>query len=198
MMGKKSLMIMFVVGLLLVGCQNVDNASNKEVDGPPNPTPTRLTYTLWELAHKAEIIANLTVTELVEELEVGDEYTTFKYSIFKATVNNYYYDGLGYGDEIEVLHGGGPTGEFADDPLLQIGDTYILFLDEREDQEMGSRLVMTGGPSGRFNKVDDDHYVRQVNPPNSSGSNSVTEAELMERLNRHNEDLNIKLDSSEE
>ncbi|HHU18820.1 MAG TPA: hypothetical protein GXZ58_00950 [Bacilli bacterium] len=187
-MRKINLIVFLVIGLLLVGCNNTE-----EINGSIHPTPTRPSYTLWELANKAEIIANLTVTERVEVLEVGDEYSTFIYSIFKATVNHYFYNELGYDQEIEILHGGGPTGQFADDPLLKIGETYILFLDEREDSDIGARLVITGGPFGRYNKVDDDLYVRQLNPTNSSGSSSVTEAELIEKLNRHNEDLNIDL-----
>lgn len=195
-MRKICLVIFLVGGLLLVGCNDAESPATEEYNEfneSIHPTPTRPSLTLWEIANETEIIANLTVTDLVEVLEVGDEHTTFKNSIFKATVNHYLYNGLGYGQEIEVLQAGGPTGKFADDPLLEIGGTYILFLDRREDPNLGTNLVMTGGPFGRYNKVDDDLYVRQLNPTNSSGSSSVTEAELIEKLNRHNEELNIDL-----
>lgn len=195
MMRKICLVIFLVGGLLLVGCNDAESPATEEYNEfneSIHPTPTRPSLTLWEIANETEIIANLTVTDLVEVLEVGDEHTTFKYSIFKATVNHYLYNGLGYGQEIEVLQDGGPTGKFADDPLLEIGETYILFLDKREDAEIGSRLVMTGGPFGRYNKIG-DAYSRQLNPPNSSIASSVTEEELIEILNRHNEELNIDL-----
>src|SRR5690625_516146 len=185
-----TLAVLVVVFVFLI--QNYTNQQAGLKREPTIVSSSRPSFTLWELANQADIIANLTVTEVVDVLEV-EHHEGFiqEFTHFKATVNDYLYNGLDYGEEIELIQVGGPHYIDHEDPLLEVGETYILFLDSREDENLGTNLVMTGGPFGRYNKVDDDLYARQLNPSGSCGSSSVSEAELIERLNRHNPDLNI-------
>lgn len=192
-MRKKCLFIAIVISLLLVGCNNIeDSSANKNIE-PEILYPSRPTYTIKQLVEEADIIANLTVTELVDVIEVEHhELFTQEHSIYKATVNYYLHNELGNDNEIEVLQVGGPNWRYSDDPLLEVGKTYILFLDAREDPNLGTNLVMTGGPQGRYNQ-DGDLFVRQLSISPDKGVSRVTEEELIEALNKRNDELNIDL-----
>lgn len=186
-----------VVSLIIILNQTSLNHFSKEDTDPIVMLASRPSYTLWELAHEAEIIANLTVTERVEVLEANqDEQIIQELSVFKASVNHYLYNELGYDHEIKIIQPGGPNGIDAENPLLKIGESYILFLVSREDSNLEDNLDIIGGPYGRYNKVG-DRYVRQLSPKVGSASSSLTEAELIERLNQHNEDLKIDLSQLE-
>ena len=192
-MRKKCLFIAIVVSLLLVGCNNIEDSSANENIEPEIFYPSRPTYTIKQLVEEADIIANLTVTELVDVIEVEHhELFTQEHSIYKATVNYYLHNELGNDNEIEVLQVGGPNWRYSDDPLLEVGKTYILFLDAREDPNLGTNLVMTGGPQGRYNQ-DGDLFVRQLSISPDKGVSRVTEEELIEALNKRNDELNIDL-----
>ena len=172
-------------------------ARNQELDGgitkPKILQASRLSYTFDQMANEADIIANLTVTDVVEVIEVKhNEVMTQEFTSYKATVNRYYQNKLGYEQEINVVQEGGPNWIYSDDPLLEVDETYILFLDERESAHLGTSLFMTGGPSGRYNKVD-DQFVRQLNPTDDPGFRRLTEREMIEALNDKNEELNIDL-----
>ena len=191
-MRKINIVVFLVVGLLLVGCSNTNDSEMSENNEPTLLNASRPTYSMSQITDEAEIIANLTLTELVEVREVSDEVVTDEYSVYKATVNHYLHNELGYDHEIEVLQAGGPNRQFSDDPLLEVGKTYILFLDAREDPNLGTNLVMTGGPQGRYNQ-DGDLFVRQLSISSDKGVSRLTEEELIQTLNERNEGLNIDL-----
>lgn len=197
-MRKSYLFIAIVVSLLLVGCNHTEDSTINENTEPTIVYPSRMTYSLRELTKEAEIIAELTITELVEVIEVEHhEFFTQAHSIYKATVNDYLHNELGYDDEIEVLQVGGPNWRYSDDPLLEIGETYLLFLDNREDPNLGTNLVMTGGPTGRFNKID-DVYVRQLGHTSEGSLSRLTIQDLGNAINDVSEEINIDLSILEE
>lgn len=192
-MRKNSLILLIFIGLLIIGCSNKKSSTTNENVMPQIVQGALREVTLEQATEEADIIANITITDIADVVEVSfDEWTTHEYTIYEAIVNHYIYDALGYGEQIKFLQAGGPNWQFDDDPLLEVGEIYIVFLDEREDTHIGRNLAMTGGPQGRYNKVG-DVFVRQVNPMGDNGLKELTERELIQTLNERNEELNIDL-----
>ncbi|WP_218240933.1 hypothetical protein, partial [Pseudomonas sp. 2822-17] len=78
-------------------------------------------YSLERTANEADIIANVTISEIVEVIEYAyDEHTVHEYTKYKANVNSYYYDRLNYGEELTFIQAGGPNRHYRDDPLLNV------------------------------------------------------------------------------
>ncbi|MCZ0703437.1 uncharacterized protein YcfL [Natronobacillus azotifigens] len=195
-MRKRSLLVFLVVGLLLVGCNNPENASTDENPEPRIMHASRPTYTLEQTAKEADIIANITVTKIVDVLEHEyDEDMFIEFTEYEATINHYFYDNLDYGEEINFIQSGSPNFLFDDDPLFEVGETYIIFLNE-VDSEFGEVLGGTGGPQGRYNKVD-DIFVRQVSPLDDTGLDELTEPELIQAINERSDEINIDLNTLE-
>lgn len=186
-MRKRSLIVFLVVGLLLVGCNDPEDTTIDEDNEPQLAHASRSTYTLEQTAKEADIIANVTITDT---LDVFLHESDIEYSLYQAIVNHYFYDELGYGHEITILKAGGPNWQFADDPLLEIDETYIVFLDER-DSEYGKNLIITGGPQGRYYQKG-DQFVRALNLDEFELS-ELTERELIEAINERSDTIEIDL-----
>lgn len=120
---------------------------------PGDVVPIHLSYaqaatSVAQLAHQAQVVAVGTVRDVNREF-VRDG---IPFTDFDVTVDTWGSKSSPAAKSIVVRQTGGPLNgyryEVDDDPLFVVGDSYVLFLQEAE-QEPGIYFVVAG-PSGRF------------------------------------------------
>ncbi|BAM47109.1 hypothetical protein [Amphibacillus xylanus] len=109
-MRKNSLILLIFIGLLIIGCSNEKNSTTNESVMPQIVQGALREVTLEQATEEADIIANITITDIADVVEVSfDEWTTHEYTIYEAKINRYFYDDLSYGEQIKFLQPGGPN-----------------------------------------------------------------------------------------
>lgn len=110
-----------------------------------------------DMVKKADVIAEVKIIKLVEILkEQGMEGSKFLLKVKKYYKNNTEND-----DDIYVYQAGSPEWQFEQNPLLELGKSYVLFLDE-VDSPYGKALIMIQEGYGRYNFVGDKQIQRQL------------------------------------
>ncbi|WP_088104441.1 hypothetical protein [Halalkalibacter urbisdiaboli] len=104
--------------------------------------------TLDELVEEADIIAKVKITELKSVIEEPDGFMSA--TVFGGKVKKYYENNTANEDDITLFQAGSPEWQFYENPLLEVGKTYILFLKEHDVPGEGKALAMVSEGYGRY------------------------------------------------
>ena len=159
-MKKKTIMVLFIFVLLLtVACgKKTSDHSNETVTDPVSKNIKYVMSASWtgyrnieDIAIKSDIIAQIKVKEITNPVEINRANGISMYSTyFVVSV-----DKLLYGEETGDIRicmtgaydtDGNVISEIDDDPLMKVGEEYLIFARKNTD---GSFTILSG-PSGRF------------------------------------------------
>lgn len=103
---------------------------------------------------EADIVIKGTVDSVVQEYmeNVDIPFTDFKINVDEYWKNDNNAESI---KQLIVTQDGNTELEFEGHPLLKIGDEYVLFLKKVIDNNNEEKLIMIGGPSGKFNVEND-------------------------------------------
>jgi len=178
---KISFIVLIVIGMLLFGCN--DENTNTEIAPASRPT-----FTIERLANVSNLIANITITDILDT-HINED-LDIEYTLYQATVNHHFYSRRDYGNVITILKPGTPNWQYWDDPLLEIDKTYLVFLNQ-ENNQYGEHMSITGGSQGRYEK-EGDKFVRILNL-DGDGFEEVTERQFFEAISERNDKIDFDL-----
>lgn len=108
-----------------------------------------------EAFQEADVVIKGTVDSVVQEYM---ENTDIPFTDFKINVEEYWKSDSNIENtkQLIITQDGNTELEFEGHPLMKIGDEYVLFLKKVIDNNNEEKLIMIGGPSGKFNVVDEE------------------------------------------
>ncbi|MGG4263736.1 hypothetical protein [Peribacillus simplex] len=103
------------------------------------------------------------------------EHTDIPFTDFKFNVEEYWKSDLSEEEnnsieQLIVTQDGNTQAEFNEHPLMSAGGEYVLFIKRTLDNNNQEKLVMIGGPNGKFN-VKNDIIDQEINTHAVNGEN---------------------------
>jgi len=120
-----------------------------------------------EAFQKADLVIKGTVDSVIQEYmeNVDIPFTDFKINVDEYWKNDNNVESI---KQLIVTQDGNTELEFEGHPLLKIGDEYVLFLKKVIDNNNEEKLIMIGGPSGKFN-VDNEVIDQEIDSQSVDG-----------------------------
>jgi len=120
-----------------------------------------------EAFQEADLVIRGTIDSVVKEYM---ENTDIPFTDFKINVEEYWKSDSNVENtkQLIITQDGNTELEFEGHPLMQIGDEYVLFLKKVIDNDNEEKLVMIGGPRGKFN-VDNEVINQEIDNQSVDG-----------------------------
>jgi len=159
---KNIFLICFIsIALILGGCGNQNSISVKDtpnqIGSKGQSSASIISYNLTELMEKADIVAQVEISEWLKEMDQPVEMTLFKAKLMKVYKNTQT-DNF---KEIDLLQDGNSKFTIQNYPLFKNNDKLILFLKKSEDMGLENTFWILGVYSSviRIVDIDGENYA---------------------------------------
>lgn len=179
-------LVLFLLSMSACSSKKTDSKYYEEYTKIPMSYKWKQNYgRVRELAASADLIAYITIKDMRP-----DESTVSAHTIYTAEI-----DELMFGEKAEQIQiyaiGGvkveeGVIYELIDDPLMSVGDRYLIFAEKNDD---GTYSVLSGG-QGRF--VINDDKISSLSVANEQVKNSKRIRIKIDRMSKKKFDASVK------